>query len=150
MPLRDPAPVNGTADVLDGLLVTVAFEMPTELNVVAAGTPVVTPAAWEATVVAGTRAAAAVVAPATVVNCTWGTVMAVERTEVVEEPGMTLPDEIPVDSVHGTVSVVRIWTVVTGMDVATTPPELAVTVTVEAAVTMAGLEETCAAQIPWK
>lgn len=67
---------------------------------------------------------------------------AVERTEVVDEPEMTLPDEIPVDSVHGTVNVVRIWTVVTGTDVAMTPPELAVTVMVEAAVTMAGFDET--------
>ena len=69
MPFLDPAPVNAIADVLEGLLVTVAFETPTEVKVVAAGTPVVTPAAWEATVVAGTSAAA-VVAPATVVNCT--------------------------------------------------------------------------------
>lgn len=45
MLLRDPAPVKGTADVADGDLVMVAFETPTEANVVAAGTPVVTPAA---------------------------------------------------------------------------------------------------------
>jgi hypothetical protein len=70
MVLRDPAPVNAMADVLDGELVMVAFETPTELNVVAAGPPVVTPPAWEAPVVAATRAAAVVVAPATVVNCT--------------------------------------------------------------------------------
>ena len=75
--------------------------------------------------------------------------MAVESTVIVEELGMTFPDEIPVDSVQGTVSVVKIWTVVTGMDVAT-PPAVEVTVTVEAAVTIAGFPETCAAQIPWK
>lgn len=70
IPFLDPAPVKGTGDVLDGLLVTVAFETPTEANVVAAGTPVVTPAACEAAVVAGTRAAEALLAPATVENCT--------------------------------------------------------------------------------
>ena len=75
---------------------------------------------------------------------------AVERTKVVEEPEMMFPDEVPVDSVHGTVKVVRICTVVTGIEVAMTPAELAVTVTVEAAVRMAGLEDTCAAQIPCK
>lgn len=76
--------------------------------------------------------------------------IAVESTDVVEEPGMTLPDEIPVDSVQGAVRVVRICTVVTGIEVATTPPEVAVTVTVEAAVTIAGFPETWAAQMPWK
>ena len=33
--------------------------------------------------------------------------MAVDRTVVVEEPGMMLPDEMPVDSVQGTTKVVR-------------------------------------------
>jgi hypothetical protein len=65
--LLDAAPVNATGEVEDGL-VAVAFDTPTEEKVVAAGTPVTTPAACEAAVVAGTRAAAAVVAPATVVN----------------------------------------------------------------------------------
>ena len=108
MLFRDPAPVKAAGDVLDGAeVVIVPFETPTEANVVAAGTPVVTPAAWEACVVAATRAADAVVAPATVVNWTWGTVTTVERTEVVDEPEMTLPDEMPVDSVQGTVKVVK-------------------------------------------
>ena len=69
MLLRDPAPVNAMGDVL-GVLVMVAFETPTELKVVAAGPLVVMPPAWEASVVAATRAAAVVVAPDTVVNCT--------------------------------------------------------------------------------
>ena len=58
---------------------------------------------------------------------------------VVEEDGMMLPDEMPVDSVHGTVKVVKIWTVVTGTDVTTAPEEVE---TVEAQVTIAGFEET--------
>jgi len=69
MLLRDAAPVNGTADVPDGFPVMVAFEMPTELNVVAAAPPA-TPPAWDAAVVAATRAAPVVTPPATVVNCT--------------------------------------------------------------------------------
>jgi hypothetical protein len=148
MPLRDPAPVKATGDVDFGPLVTVALDTATELNVVAAGTPVVTPAAWDACVVAGTRAADAVVAPETVVNWTCGTVTAVERIVVVEEPGMTDPEEMPVDSVHGTVRVVTIWTVVTGTEVWRYPPDEALTV--DAQVTIAGFEETYAAQMPWK
>jgi hypothetical protein len=72
VPLRDPAPVKATGDVLDGWTATVALEMPTELNVVAAGMAGVTLAAWVAagTVVAGMRAAETVVAPCTVVNWT--------------------------------------------------------------------------------
>jgi len=66
--------------------------------------------------------------------------MAVDRTEVVEEPGMMLPDEMPVDSVQGTTTVVRTWTVVTGIEVGMAPPEPAVTL--EAPVTIAGLPET--------
>jgi hypothetical protein len=66
-------------------------------------------------------------------------VTAVERTDIVEDEGMTEPDEMPVLSVQGTVRVVRIWTVVTGMEVAIAPLEAE---TVEAAVTMAGLEDT--------
>lgn len=72
---------------------------------------------------------------------------AVERTVVVEDEGMMEPAEMPVVSVQGTVSVVKIWTVVTGTDVATAPLEAE---TVEAHVTIAGLEDTWAAQIPWK
>lgn len=68
--LLEAAPVNATAEVEDGLEVTVAFDTPTEEKVVAAGTAVVTPATWAAAVVATTRAAEAVVAPATVVNWT--------------------------------------------------------------------------------
>ncbi len=59
---------------------------------------------------------------------------------------MTDPEEIPVDSVQGTTRVVTISMVVTGMDVAIAPAD----VTVLAQVTIAGLELTCAAQIPWK
>lgn len=82
-------------------------------------------------------------APATVVKATRGTVRAVENTDEEKEDGMMDPDEMPVDSVHGTVNVVTILTVVTGT-VGTAPEQ------VEAAVTMAGFEEMCAAQIPWK
>jgi hypothetical protein len=73
----------------------------------------------------------------------------VERTEIVEEPEITLPEAEPVSKVKGTVNVVRMLTVVTGPGVASTPPVLP-TVTVEAAVTIAGLEGTKAMQMPWK
>ena len=88
------------------------------------------------------------VAPVTVVKTTLGTVTAVDRTDVVDDDGMTDPDEIPVDSVQGTTMVVKISTVVTGKVVAMAPDD--VDVTVEAQVTIAGLEPTQAAQIPWK
>lgn len=42
---RDAEPVKAIADVDDGALVAVPFDTATELNVVAAGTAVVTPAA---------------------------------------------------------------------------------------------------------
>jgi len=67
---RDAAPVKEIADVELGAEVAVPFETPTEWNVVAAGTLVVTPAAWEACVVPATSAAMAVVAPETVVKTT--------------------------------------------------------------------------------
>ena len=69
---------------------------------------------------------------------------------VLDDDGMTDPAEIPVVSVQGTTMVVRICTVVTGTDgggVADAPEDV---VTLDAQVTMAGLEEMCAAQIPWK
>ena len=66
MLLRDAAPVNGTAVVPAGCPVMVAFETPTELNVVAAAPPGTPPAP----VVAATRAAPVDAPPATVVNCT--------------------------------------------------------------------------------
>jgi hypothetical protein len=147
---RDAAPVNATADVDEGEYVAVPLETPTEENVVAAGTAVVTPAACAAAVVPATSAALAVVAPETVVKMTCGTVSWVLRTVVLDEPGITEPDKVPVDSVQGTTMVVKTCTVVTGMDAATVPAEVAVSVMVEAPVTMAGLEETCAAQMPWK
>lgn len=57
---KDAAPVKTD----DGDEVAVPFDTPTELNVVAAGTyDDATPPAWVAAVVAGTRAADAVVAP---------------------------------------------------------------------------------------
>ncbi len=62
-----------------------------------------------------------------------------ERTETVEEPEMMLPEEEPVVSVQGTVNVVTMLTVAIGMGVANT---VVATVTVEAAVMMAGLEGT--------
>ncbi len=71
---RDAEPVKARADVEDGALVAVPLVTPTELNVVAAGTAVVTPAAWAAAVVPATSAAAAVVAPEIVVKMTCGTV----------------------------------------------------------------------------
>lgn len=69
------------------------------------------------------------------------------------ELGMTEPESEPVDSVHGTTMVVRTLTVVTGMLVATAPAFVdaaASEVIVLAQVTIAGLEDTYAAQIPWK
>jgi hypothetical protein len=42
---------------------------------------------------------------AVVCSATWGTVTMVETTTVVEEPGMTEPEETPVVSVQGTVTV---------------------------------------------
>jgi len=100
---------------------------------------VVTPAGAEAGAgVPTTRAAADVVLPATVEKMTWGTVMAVERTDVVEDDGMTVPDEE-----QGTTMVVRTFIVVTSTE------EAGVTVVTEAAqVMMAGLELMWGAQIP--
>ena len=49
-----------------------------------------------------------------VVNLTWGTVTWVERTEVVDELGMGEPEELPVEYVQGTVTVVWMEIVVTG------------------------------------
>ena len=49
-----------------------------------------------------------------VVNLTWGTVTWVERTEVVDELGMGDPEELPVEYVQGTVTVVWREIVVTG------------------------------------
>lgn len=68
---------------------------------------------------------------------------AVESTDVIEEDGITVPD-----TVMGATMVVRTWMVVTGTAgaVVETPDG----VTLAAQVTMAGLEPTCAAQIPWK
>lgn len=65
-----------------------------------------------------------------------------ERTEVEEEDGMTLPERLPVDSVHGTTIVVTTLIVVTGMVVCTVPAEVDVLENVEAQVTIAGLELT--------
>lgn len=115
--------------------------------VVAAGTPagvVSAPAGAEVGVgVPTTRAAEAVVLPVMVWKMTWGTVRAVERTEMVEDEGIAVPDVE-----HGTVIVVRMSMVVTGTPAAVlTGPE---GVTLAAQVTMAGLEPTCGAQMPWK
>lgn len=69
--------------------------------------------------------------------------MAVESTETVEDDGIAVPD-----SEHGTVRVVKTSMVVTGTEAAvTTGPEGAM---LEAQVTMAGLEPTWGAQMPWK
>jgi len=132
--------------------------------VVAAGTPAgvesAAPAGAEVGVaVPTTRAADAVVLPVTVWKMTWGTVRAVESTEMVDDEGIAVPD-----AEQGTVSVVRMLMVVTGIlaalvtgtpaaVVAGTPvPVLtgAEGATLEAQVTMAGLELACGAQMPWK
>lgn len=92
--------------------------------------------------------------PVMVEKTTCGTVATVESTVVVKLLGMTEPDNEPVDSVHGTVSVVTNAMVVmgTGADVIVTeaPVAVAAMVTVEAAVIIAGLVLTYGAQIPWK
>lgn len=72
---------------------------------------------------------------------TCGTVMAVERTEVVDEDGMSVPL-----SEHGTTTVVSTWIVVTGI----VPAAVPVGVTLAAQVMMAGLELRYGAQIPWR
>lgn len=112
-------------------------------------------AAVVAAAVPGTRPTAAVAEAASVMvwKMTCGMVRTVEMTVVVEVLGMTEPEDGPLVSVQGTVRVVRTLTVVTGMlDVAAAEvAEAGLTaVTVEAAVTMAGLLLICAAQIPWK
>jgi len=78
---------------------------------------VVTPAAWDAAVVPGTRATLALADPdaGAVEKTTCGTVMAVEMVVVVEEDGMVEPERDPVDSTHGTTRVVLRVTVVTGV-----------------------------------
>lgn len=70
------------------------------------------------------------------------------RRVVVELDGMVDPEEIPVDSTHGTVKVVRIWIVVTGTEVAV--GAAVVESAVVAQVTIAGFWVMCGAQIPWK
>jgi len=65
-------------------------------------------------------------------------VTCVDTTIVVDDDGITEPADTPVDSVQGATIVVTTWTVVTGKLV-TTAPEYD---TVDAAVTMAGLEDT--------
>jgi hypothetical protein len=150
MPFRNPAPVKGRGGVEVAAVVAavVLLDTATVNMAVCVGTPVVTPAAAEAEVVPATKAAEAALTPVTVVKMTWGTVTAVDRTVVVDDDGITNPDEIPVDSVQGPTTVVQIWTVVTGTNVGMAPPD--VDVTVEAQVTIAKLELTWAAQIPWK
>lgn len=93
-----------------------------------------------------TRIAPVVAAPVVVWKTTWGTTTLVERIVVEELDGITDPAETPVVSVQGTTRVVYTLTVVTGTVVWTA----AVVDTVEAQVTMAGLDGMYAAQIPWK
>jgi len=66
----------------------------------------------------------------------------VESTEVVDEDGRRVPDWE-----HGTTRVVMTVIVVTGTLVGTPAP---VVVTLDAQVTIPGLELTYGAQIPWK
>lgn len=110
-------PVNGTdEDVLaaGGTLVAPAAPETAVLE----GTEVVYPAACEAGVVPGTRATLGLPVPTAgaVEKTTCGTVMAVEIVVVVDEDGMVDPEREPVDSVHGTTTVVRRVTVVTGVE----------------------------------
>lgn len=88
------------------------------------------------------------VAGGAVEKTTWGTVMAVERTVVVEDDGITLPMLGPAVSEQGTTRVVRTCTVVTGMEAGCVTPAEAETL--EAPVTTAGLLGMYGAQIPWK
>lgn len=121
---------------------TVPLAMAIEERVVAAGIgAVVTPAGTAAGLVPATKAAVEVVLPVMVWKMTCGTTTAVERTEVVEDNGMTVPD-----SEHGTTTVVTTEIVVTG----TVAAGVTVAVTAGAQVMTAGLESTNPAQIPWK
>jgi len=124
------APVNGTWDGTDeadatglpvptGMVAMVVAFPPAAAEVPAAGATVagavaalLAPAGVAAGAVPTTRAGAGVVAAAPeavaagVEKATWGTVITVERTEEVEDDGMTTPELTPVDWVQGTTSVV--------------------------------------------
>jgi len=124
----------------------VPFETGTVAMVVAAGVgAVTTPAATEAGVPT-TKAAEVVVLPVMVWKVTWGNVRVVERMDVVDDEGITMPDEL-----QGTVIVVKTSMVVTGTGGAVvTPPEDEDVLTFVAQVMMAGLDPRWGAQIPWK
>lgn len=93
-----------------------------------------------------TRETTWLVPPVTVSKTTCGTVTAVLMTWTVEDPGIVAPWDGPSVSVHGTVTVVINWMVVTGAVGAGG----AVMVKVVAPVTIAGFCGTNGAQIPWK
>ena len=97
---------SGAVGAAEAAMVAEAPALPAT-GVVAAGTAAGVP---------GTRTGAAVVAApaAGVEKTTCGTVMTVEMAVVVDEDGITRPEDTPVDSTHGTVTMVWIEIVVTG------------------------------------
>ena len=140
--LLDAAPMNDGEVAFAVLLETATVAM----VVWAAPAGVVAPAAAEAGAVPAIKAAEAVELPVMVLKTTWGTVMTVDSTVVLDEDE---PDDTPAVAVQGTTMVVRICTVVTGTVGAGVDVPLD-EATLGAQVTMAGLEEMCAAQMPWK
>jgi hypothetical protein len=104
-----PLPADVAAIGTVAMVVAEAPELP-EAGVVSAGT-----AAGVPTTSTGAAAVAVPVAAAVgVEKTTCGTVITVESAVVVDEEGMTSPEDTPVDSTHGTVMVVWMEMVVTG------------------------------------
>jgi hypothetical protein len=97
-----PLLADGAATGTVAMVVAEAPEL-SETAVVSAGTAAGVPTTRTGTAAVAVPAGAAV----GVENTTCGTVMTVLIAVVVEEDGMTRPEETPVDSTHGTVMVVE-------------------------------------------
>jgi hypothetical protein len=104
-----PAPVK-----VAGLDEAVTVPLDLDVAVAAGATDTIVPATT-VVAVSTTRAADAVLNPVIVSKTTFGTTIDVEMTVVMLDEGMTEPAETPVASVHGTTTVVKTSTVVTGI-----------------------------------
>jgi hypothetical protein len=102
VPLPAENPEDGAATGTVAMVVAEAPEL-SETAVVSAGTAAGVPTTRTGTAAVAVEPAGAA---AGVEKTTCGTVMTVEIAVVVEEDGITRPEETPVDSTHGTVMVV--------------------------------------------
>ena len=105
-------PVDGAGIGTVAIVVSAGTPEFSETGVVSAGTEAGVPTTRTGTAAVAVPSDGASVG---VENVTCGTVMTVEIIVVVDEDGITSPEETPVDSTHGTVTVVWIEMVVTGM-----------------------------------